>query len=92
MNISHDVGLTTKADSWRFIGPSGLSAIKFLREEGFDVTGFEQKPGAGGVWTGSEDARYTAALKNTILGNNKLGVSDLSLCIHCEQKGLTNII
>lgn len=58
------------------VGPSGLSAIKFLREEGFDVTCFEQKPGAGGVWTGSEDARYTAALKKTVLGNNKLGVSD----------------
>ncbi|KAJ4405029.1 hypothetical protein N0V82_010391 [Gnomoniopsis sp. IMI 355080] len=57
------------------MGPSGLSALKFLREQGFDVTCFEQKSGVGGVWTGSEDARYTAALKSTVLGNSKFGFS-----------------
>lgn len=57
------------------IGPSGLSAIKTFREEGFDVTCFEKKRGAGGVWTDGADSRYTAALRRTVAANNKLSVS-----------------
>lgn len=39
--------------------------MKCLQEEGFHVTGFEQRPDAGGLWTFSENPKYTSATNGT---------------------------
>ncbi|KAJ4386624.1 hypothetical protein N0V93_009522 [Gnomoniopsis smithogilvyi] len=43
-------------------GPSGLSMLKQLREDGFSVTGFERRGKVGGLWAYSEDPSHTTAL------------------------------
>ena len=37
-------------------GPMGLMAVKNLRDEGFEVTGFEQRSYLGGIWKPSTDS------------------------------------
>jgi len=37
-------------------GPLGLMAMKNLREDGFDVTGFEKRSYVGGLWKPSQDS------------------------------------
>ncbi|KAF7563593.1 hypothetical protein G7046_g550 [Stylonectria norvegica] len=46
-------------------GPAGLAAIKSLMEEGFQVTGFERRPKAGGLWAFSENPEHTSATTGT---------------------------
>jgi len=46
-------------------GPAGLAAMKCLQEEGFEVTGFERRPEAGGLWSFSENPEYTSATAST---------------------------
>ncbi|KAL0930431.1 dimethylaniline monooxygenase 2 [Colletotrichum truncatum] len=41
-------------------GPGGLSALKELREVGFDVTLFERRSDVGGLWTYSDDPSVTS--------------------------------
>ncbi|KAF9874795.1 dimethylaniline monooxygenase 2 [Colletotrichum karsti] len=43
-------------------GPGGLSALKELREVGFDVTLFERRSDVGGLWTFSDDPSLTSAM------------------------------
>ncbi|KAF4809996.1 Monooxygenase aurF [Colletotrichum siamense] len=43
-------------------GPGGLSALKELREVGFDVTLFEKRSDVGGLWTFSDDPSVTSAM------------------------------
>ncbi|KAJ4299281.1 hypothetical protein N0V90_004525 [Kalmusia sp. IMI 367209] len=56
-------------------GPAGLTALKELRELGFDVTLFERRSEVGGVWTWTSDSYATTALKETKLCNNKLSLA-----------------
>ncbi|KAH6888404.1 flavin monooxygenase-like protein [Thelonectria olida] len=46
-------------------GPAGLTAIKAMMEEGFQVTGFERRPDAGGLWAFSENPHFTSATLST---------------------------
>ncbi|KEY70133.1 hypothetical protein S7711_03369 [Stachybotrys chartarum IBT 7711] len=41
-------------------GPAGLAAVKSLAEEGFDVTCFDNRDAAGGIWRFSEDPTVTS--------------------------------
>ncbi|KAJ3945521.1 hypothetical protein N0V92_013463 [Colletotrichum tropicale] len=43
-------------------GPGGLSALKELREVGFDGTLFEKRSDVGGLWTFSDDPSVTSAM------------------------------
>jgi hypothetical protein len=43
-------------------GPGGLSILKNLREEGFDVTVYEKRNEVGGVWAYSDDENTTSTL------------------------------
>jgi dimethylaniline monooxygenase (N-oxide forming) len=42
--------------------PSGLAALKNLREEGFSATVFEKRVSVGGVWAYTDDVDTTTAL------------------------------
>jgi NADPH-dependent 2,4-dienoyl-CoA reductase/sulfur reductase-like enzyme len=52
---------STKANA-PFAGPSGLAALKNLREEGFSVTVFERRDSIGGVWAYTDDVDMTTTL------------------------------
>ncbi|KAK7747419.1 hypothetical protein SLS53_001674 [Cytospora paraplurivora] len=59
-------------------GPSGLSMLKQLRDDGFAVTGFERRDRVGGLWAYSGDTSYTTALPRTMANISKFtcGLSD----------------
>jgi dimethylaniline monooxygenase (N-oxide forming) len=42
-------------------GPTGLMAMKNLKEDGFEVTGYDARPYVGGLWKYSNDASLSAA-------------------------------
>ena len=56
-------------------GPFGLSAVKNLREVGFEVILFEQRDTIGGVWASSEDPNILTTLPTTISNVSKYRVS-----------------
>lgn len=60
-------------------GPLGLIALKVLKEDGFEVTGYEARSWAGGLWKYSDDGSLSAA-ENTIFNTSKYrsGVSDFA--------------
>jgi dimethylaniline monooxygenase (N-oxide forming) len=51
-------------------GPLGLIALKSLKEDGFEVTGYEARSWAGGLWRYSDDASLSVA-ENTIFNTSK---------------------
>jgi dimethylaniline monooxygenase (N-oxide forming) len=51
-------------------GPLGLMALKNMKEDGFDVTGFETRPYVGGLWKYSEDSALSVA-ESTIFNSSK---------------------
>jgi dimethylaniline monooxygenase (N-oxide forming) len=52
------------------LGASGLVALKNLKEQGFDVTGFERNSYIGGLWKYSEDG-CLSVLKTTLVNISK---------------------
>lgn len=60
------------------LGPAGLTAIKALREEGFNVVGFERRDRVGGLWSYSSDPSHTSVIQNTVSNISKFvsGFSD----------------
>ncbi|OTA99350.1 hypothetical protein M426DRAFT_67986, partial [Hypoxylon sp. CI-4A] len=52
-------------------GPAGLTALKTLREEGFDAIAFERRDKVGGLWSRSENAGFTSALDETVVNVSK---------------------
>ncbi len=62
-----------------FSGPSGLAAIKSLREEGFLVTAFERRSEPGGVWSFTDDANITSVTCYTSTQLSKFIVSGFAL-------------
>jgi len=42
-------------------GPTGLMALKNLKEDGFEVTAYDARPYVGGLWKYSTDASLSAA-------------------------------
>ncbi|KAJ6439037.1 dimethylaniline monooxygenase 2 [Purpureocillium lavendulum] len=62
-------------------GSAGLTALKALREEGFDAVGFERKENVGGLWSYSSDSTHTSVIQNTIANVSKFisGFSDFPI-------------
>jgi dimethylaniline monooxygenase (N-oxide forming) len=52
------------------LGAAGLVALKNLKEQGFDVTGFDRNDYIGGLWKYAEDDR-TSVLSTTIVNISK---------------------
>ncbi|KAH3958799.1 hypothetical protein HBH98_202490 [Parastagonospora nodorum] len=52
------------------LGAAGLVALKNLKEQGFDVTGFERNDYIGGLWKYAEDDR-TSVLNTTVANISK---------------------
>jgi dimethylaniline monooxygenase (N-oxide forming) len=52
------------------LGAAGLVALKNLKEQGFDVTGFERNNYIGGLWKYAEDDR-TSVLTTTVVNISK---------------------
>jgi dimethylaniline monooxygenase (N-oxide forming) len=52
------------------LGAAGLVALKNFKEEGFDVTGFEQNGYIGGLWKFSDDDK-TSVLSTTVVNISK---------------------
>jgi hypothetical protein len=46
----------------RLEGPTGLTMLKTLREDGFAATLYERRGQVGGLWAYSENPTYTTAL------------------------------
>ncbi|KAI1815543.1 FAD/NAD(P)-binding domain-containing protein [Poronia punctata] len=63
------------------LGPTGLTALKCLREVGFDAIGFERRDEIGGLWAFSENASYTSVLNETVCNISKFvsGFSDFPI-------------
>ncbi|KAM4054539.1 flavin-binding monooxygenase-like domain-containing protein [Hirsutella rhossiliensis] len=63
------------------LGPAGLTAIKALREEGFDVVGFERRDRVGGIWAYSPNPNYTSVIHDTVSNVSKFvsGFSDFPI-------------
>ncbi|KAK3942658.1 flavin-containing monooxygenase 9 [Diplogelasinospora grovesii] len=62
-------------------GPSGLSMLKQLREDGFKVTLYERRNRVGGLWAYTENPAYTTALPITRANLSKFtcGFSDFPI-------------
>jgi dimethylaniline monooxygenase (N-oxide forming) len=52
------------------LGAAGLVALKNLKEEGFDVTGYERNAYIGGLWRYSEGSQ-TSVLNTTVVNISK---------------------
>ncbi|KAI2602554.1 FAD/NAD(P)-binding domain-containing protein [Hypoxylon sp. NC1633] len=53
------------------LGPAGLTALKNLREEGFDAIALERRNQIGGLWSFSSDTTVTSALSGTVCNVSK---------------------
>ncbi|KAH7313758.1 flavin monooxygenase-like protein [Stachybotrys elegans] len=62
-------------------GPAGLAAMKNLLDEGFNVTGFDNRDGVGGVWRFTEHPGITSVTRHTKVQLSKflMPFSDLPL-------------
>ncbi|KAL8388174.1 hypothetical protein RB595_009404 [Gaeumannomyces hyphopodioides] len=62
-------------------GPTGLSILKTLREDGLQVTAFERRSRVAGLWSYSENPTYTTALSRTEANISKYtcGFSDFPM-------------
>ncbi|KAK7947884.1 uncharacterized protein PG986_008770, partial [Apiospora aurea] len=63
------------------LGPAGLTALKCLREEGFNAVGLERRDSIGGLWSLSSQAEFTSVLDGTVTNLSKFitGFSDYPL-------------
>ncbi|KAK8024633.1 dimethylaniline monooxygenase 2 [Apiospora rasikravindrae] len=62
-------------------GPAGLTALKTLREEGFNATAFERRDRIGGLWSHSGNPAFTSIVNGTVCNISKFvsGFSDFPL-------------
>ena len=51
-------------------GPLGLMALKNLTEDGFDVTSFEKRAYAGGLWNAANDS-HVSVTSNTVFNSSR---------------------
>ena len=58
------------------IGPAGLTALKSLREEGFNATAFERRDKVGGLWSYSNNTTFTTVLDEMVCNISKFVVSE----------------
>ncbi|KAK7972288.1 hypothetical protein PG988_006422 [Apiospora saccharicola] len=52
-------------------GPAGLTALKSLREQGFNVIAFERRDRIGGLWSYSGDPAFTSVIDGTVCNISK---------------------
>ena len=52
-------------------GPSGITAIKNLKEKGFDVIGFERCSGVGGNWRYDDPSGHSSVFETTHIISSK---------------------
>lgn len=57
-------------------GPTGLTTLKCLHEEGFNAIDLERRDKAGGLWAYSDNTSFTSALESTINNLSKFIVSN----------------
>ncbi|KAK5275863.1 hypothetical protein LTR40_012378, partial [Exophiala xenobiotica] len=64
-------------------GPTGLMALKNLKEDGFEVTGFEKRGYVGGLWKQSHDSSLSVT-ENTIFNSSRFrsAISDYPMPEH----------
>ncbi|KAL0933856.1 dimethylaniline monooxygenase 2 [Colletotrichum truncatum] len=62
-------------------GPTGLSMLKTLLEDGFDATLFERRSRVGGLWSFTDDKTMTTALPttNALLSKYTCGFTDFPM-------------
>ncbi|KAK8102223.1 hypothetical protein PG984_015369 [Apiospora sp. TS-2023a] len=62
-------------------GPAGLTALKTLREEGFNAIAFERRDRIGGLWSYSGNPAFTSVINGTVCNISKFvtGFSDFPL-------------
>ncbi|KAK8037731.1 hypothetical protein PG991_001077 [Apiospora marii] len=62
-------------------GPAGLTALKTLREEGFNAIAFERRDRIGGLWSYSGNPAFTSVIDGTVCNISKFvtGFSDFPL-------------
>lgn len=63
-----------RADFSGIAGPAGLTALKTLREEGFNATAFERRDRIGGLWSYSGDPAFTSVIDGTVCNISKFVV------------------
>ncbi|KAI9148719.1 dimethylaniline monooxygenase 2 [Paramyrothecium foliicola] len=56
-------------------GSAGLTALKNLREVGFNAIGFERWNELGGLWSFSTEPGYTSTLHDTLSNTSKLSLA-----------------
>ncbi|PFH59707.1 hypothetical protein XA68_11970 [Ophiocordyceps unilateralis] len=63
------------------LGPAGLTALKCLRDEGFDVVALERRSEVGGLWSYNPDGSYTSVIRGTVSNISKFvsGFSDFPI-------------
>ena len=52
-------------------GPSGITAIKNLKDKGFDVIGFERCGGVGGNWRYDDPSGHSSVFETTHIISSK---------------------
>ena len=52
------------------VGPLGLMALKNLKEDGFEVRGFERRTWVGGVWKQSHDS-HLSTTPHTVFNSSR---------------------
>ncbi|KAK8099707.1 dimethylaniline monooxygenase 2 [Apiospora kogelbergensis] len=65
-------------------GPAGLTALKALREEGFNAVAFERRDRVGGLWAHSSDPAFTSVIDGTVCNISKFVVSS-SATVHIRR-------
>ncbi|KAK8094902.1 hypothetical protein PG997_001587 [Apiospora hydei] len=74
------------------LGPAGLTALKCLREEGFNAIGLERRDSIGGLWSLSSQAEFTSVLDGTVTNLSKFIVCSnrlASAIIRCRKDTFT---
>lgn len=73
---------TSLLNRYENLGPAGLTALKNLRDEGFNVVAFERRDRIGGVWSFSHNRDFTTVLDEMVSNVSKFVVSSSAiLCI-----------
>ena len=52
-------------------GPSGITALKNFKDQGFDVTGFERCSGVGGNWRFNDPSGHSSVFETTHIISSK---------------------
>ncbi|KAK8071466.1 hypothetical protein PG997_011669 [Apiospora hydei] len=68
---SRKIKLLKLTFAYCILGPAGLTALKTLREEGFNVIAFERRDRIGGLWSYSGNPAFTSVVDGTVCNISK---------------------